>query len=129
MGIRGRTRLLHWIALAMILGGPVVGIPCYWAQAQLHIPACLPPLGCVLLVVVGPGILVRVLAIIPFAIVAVAISYARVPPAALTTYPDTGPVFEILLVCGAFVFAWLWAIGANVVALIQSHRGPGAIDC
>ncbi len=129
MSIRGRTRLVQWVALAMILGGPVAGIPCYLAQAQLHIPVgLLPTLGCILLAVVGPGILVRVLAVIPFVIVAAAIGYADVPASALTThpYPDTGPVFEILLVCGAFVFAWLWAIGTNVVALVRARKHPDA---
>lgn len=125
MSNHGRTRLLQWIALAMILGGPVAGIPCYLTQSQLHIPAGLPPLGCILLAIVGPGILVRVLAVIPFIIVTAAISYAKVPPSALATYPDnpdSGPVFEILLVCGAFVFAWLWAVVTNVVALIRSRK-------
>jgi len=113
----------------MILGGPIAGIPCYLTQSQLHIPAGLPPLGCILLAIVGPGILVRVLAVIPFIIVTAAISYAKVPPSALATYPDnpdSGPVFEILLVCGAFVFAWLWAVVTNVVALIRSRRQPDA---
>ena len=82
MSTHGRTRLLQWIALAMILGGPIAGIPCYLTQAQqrvpagfsvlglvLMVPAILPPLGCVVLAIVGPGILVRVLALFPFVIV------------------------------------------------------------
>jgi hypothetical protein len=130
MNSQRRTGAPRWVALVIIVAGPLAALVLYSGGLQwedslgflapvlgFSIP-CLPLLGCVLLIIVGPGRAVRWLAAAPFLMVGAALGVA----ACLESQPHESSEWGFALIVPFLFlggFSWLAAFAA---ALLAVHR-------